>query len=31
MQLEELKAEVKELIADSPEGVWCGDLMKLYR
>lgn len=30
-QLEELKAEVKELIADSPEGIWCSDLIKLYR
>lgn len=30
-QLAELMAEIKELIADSLEGVWCSDLMKLYR
>lgn len=29
--LEELKIEIRDLIADYPEGVWCTDLISLYR
>ncbi|CAH2042767.1 unnamed protein product, partial [Iphiclides podalirius] len=30
-QLEELKVEIKSLILDHPEGVWCTELIRLYR
>lgn len=30
-QLEQLKHEVMQLICDAPDGVWCTDLIRLYR
>ncbi|CAG5055698.1 unnamed protein product [Parnassius apollo] len=30
-QLEELKTEIKTLIEEHPEGIWCTDLIGLYR
>ncbi|XP_059048795.1 tudor domain-containing protein 5-like [Achroia grisella] len=30
-QFEELKQEIQDLLVDYPEGVWCTDLIRLYR
>lgn len=30
-QFEQLKQEIFDIIADAPDGVWCTDLIKLYR